>query len=310
MKKIANILFLVFLAGTSLTLAQKDYFTVLARQGEISLIKPGENKHVMVQTGGKILPGERLKISNKSYVALTYSLGSSIEINKAGIYDFNGIKNSIKKNYKSANVKFLNYVIDQVKKNEEETEEMKSFGAVVRERKNYIAPGIPFTTMVIDSIIEFKWYPNPNSKNYIFKLLNDNNVTLFMKELNDTAVTCSLNTFYLKKNKVYKWMVFDYNNSSVYSDTNYIIIPPPSRYNAIIDSIKELKSLLGEGNTAIRNIIFACFYQNNGLNIKALEAYKKALQLAPRVNSYVKMYACFLLKTKLNRMIDYRDLGG
>lgn len=311
MKKIVfSISFIVFLAGTSFTLAQKDYFTVLAHQGEISLIKPNESRYIKIQTGGKIFPGEGLKISNKSYVALTYSLGSSIEINEAGVYDFNKIKNSIKKNYKSVNVKFFNYVIDQVKKQEEETEKMKSFGAVVRERKNYIAPGIPFTTTVVDSVIEFKWYPNSNSRNYIFKLFNDNNVTLFMKELSDTSVTCRLKIFHLQQNEVYRWMVFDYDNSAISSDTNYIMLPTSYKFKAIKDSIKELDNLLGEENTAIKNIIFACFYQNNGLNLKALEAYKKAVQLAPEVNTYKKIFASFLIKIKLNRMIDYNDIDG
>ncbi len=311
MKKIVlNISVIIFLAGTSFTPAQTDYFTVLAHQGEISLIKPNESRYIKIQTGGKIFPGEGLKISYKSYVALTYSLGSSIEINKAGIYNFNRIKNSIKKNYKSVNVKFFNYVIDQVKKQEEETDKMKSFGAVVRERKNYIAPGIPYSTVVLDSIIEFKWYPNPNSKNYIFKLLNDNNVTLFMKELSDTSVTCKLKIFHLHQNEVYRWMVFDYDNSTISSDTNFIMLLPSYRDNAIKDSIKELDGLLGEENTAIKNLIFACFYRNNGLNLKALEAYKKAVRLAPEVNAYKKIFASFLIKIKLNRMIDYNDIDG
>ena len=77
----------------------------------------------------------------------------------------------VKNNYKSTNKKFAEYVINELMKKTEESKDMKSLGAVVRERTNYISVGLPSNTMVIDSNIVFNWYPYSISKHYVFKLL-------------------------------------------------------------------------------------------------------------------------------------------
>ncbi|MGD1007906.1 MAG: hypothetical protein ABR980_11830 [Ignavibacteriaceae bacterium] len=311
MKIILRILFFFFIiTGTCNLFAQENYFTVLAAQGKISLLKNGKSNWIDIKTGDKINPGEKLKVGNNEYAGLVYSSGISIELKKEGVYDFDRLKNSIKNNYKSSNRKFTEYVINELTKKAKDSEDMKSMGAVVRKRTNYIEIGIPSPSLVIDSNIVFKWYPYSTSSNYIFKLLNNNDVTLFMKELTDTTLDCPIDLFHLNKGKNYKWIVFVYNNSGISSDTNYIMIPAAGKLEAIRDSINELNSIFGKDTTAITQIIYASFYQNNQLNIEALNAYGKALQLAPDVDVYKKMFANFLLKMKLTRMINYNGTGG
>lgn len=290
--------------------AQDNYFTVLAAQGKISLLKSGRTNWIDIKTGDKINPGEKLKVGNNEYAGLVFSSGISIEIKKEGVYDFNQLKNSIKNNYKSSNKKFTEYVINELTAKAKDSEEMKSIGAVVRKRANFIETGIPSRSLVIDSNIVFKWYPHTTSSNYIFKLLNNRDVTLYMKVLTDTAFDCPVSLIHLNSGTNYKWIVFDYDHSGVSSDTNYIMVPSSGKLKAIRDSINELNSIFGKDTTAITQIIYASFYRDNQLNIEALNAYIKALQLAPDVDVYKKMFAIFLLKMKLTRMIYYYGIGG
>jgi hypothetical protein len=318
MKKITHLLFFfLIIIGTGHLFAQENYFTVLAAQGEISLKKINVKGWVDLKTGDKINSGEKLKVGSNSYIGLLYSSGISTEIKTEGIYDFDRIKNSTKNTFKSPNKKFADYVFNQLTKKAEESGEMKSMGAVVRQRANFIEAGIPFSFLAIDSNIVFKWYPVFTSSHgisdstyYIFKLTNNKNVTLFMKVLADTVFNCSINSFHLTKGETYKWIVLDYNNSKFSSDTNYIMIPSSGKLDAIRDSINELNSNFGSDSTAITQIIYASFYQNNQLNIQALDAFRTAEQLAPDVEIYKKMFAEFLLSIKLTRMIDYNGIGG
>jgi hypothetical protein len=290
--------------------AQENCFTVLAVQGENSIQKKGGADWAEINTGNKINPGESVKVGINSYIGLLFSNGSSLEIKKGGEYKFEQLKQSIKLNNKSSSRKFTEYVINEFTKKTKESKEMKLTGAVVRERVHYIEIGIPFSSSVIDSSIIFKWYPYGTGSNYIFKLINNHDVTLFMKELTDTTLDCPLNLLHLNKDEYYKWIVFDYNKPEISSDTNYIMIPSPYKLETMRDSINQLKLISGDDSTAINQIIYASFYQNNQLNIDALSAFKKALQLAPYVDVYKKMFTGFLLKMKLYRMIPNNGLGG
>ncbi len=306
MKIILHLLLFFFInLQTNYSLAQENYFTVLAAQGKILSLINSKSNWNEIKTGSKIYPNEKIKTGNSSYIGLVHSNGNSIEIKNEGVYEFDQLKNLIRNNSKSSNVRFVEFIVDKITKKAEDLKNIKYMGAVVRAKANYITTGIPHTSLIIDSNIVFKWYPYSSSSNYIFKLINNNNVTLFMKELSDTTIDCTINLLHLNKDENYKWLVFDYNNSKISSDTNYIMIPAPNKLEAIRDSINELSSTFGKDTTAITQIIYASFYQNNQLNIEALNAYKKAIQLAPNVEIYKKMFTSFLLNMKLNKMIDY-----
>jgi hypothetical protein len=310
MKLILLFLFFSFIIGvTANVFAQENYFTVLASQGNI-LLQKSETNMVDIKTGSKINPGEQIKVGKNAYISLVYSNGMSMEIKKDGVYDFDRLKNSINSNYKSPDKKFTGYVISELTKKARESREMKSMGAVVRERANYIETGIPSSSLVIDSNLVFKWFSHGNTIHYIFKLINDSGVTLFMKEITDTTIDCPIYLFHLNKNENYKWIVFDYNNPGTSTDTNYIMIPAPYILEAIRDSINELNANFGNDSTAVSQIIYASFYQDNELNFEALKAYSRALRSAPDVDVYRKMFTAFLLKMKLNRMLDYSTSGG
>jgi hypothetical protein len=311
MKIILHLIFffsIIILPG--ILFAGENYYIVLAAQGDVSLQNIAGNTWVGIKEGNQINPGEKIKVGTNAYIGLVYSNGGSIEIKQEGIYDFNHIKNLTKNNLKSPNRKFAEYVLNQLTKSAKESGEMKSMGAVVRQRANYIETGIPSYSLVIDSNIVFNWYPNSASSSYIFKLVNNNNVTLFMNVLIDTAVDCPISLFHLNQGENYKWMVSDYNDPKISSDTNYIMIPAAGKLEAIKDSINELNSNFGSDTTAVTWIIYALFYQNNQLNLAALNAYRKAVRLAPDVNIYKKMFANFLLNVKLTWMIDYKGIGG
>ena len=310
MKLKLHFLFLSFIIGaTGNVFAQENYFTVLAAQGDILLQKTGETKMVDIKTGNNINPGEQINVGKNAYISLVYSNGMSIEIKKDGVYDFDRLKNSINNNYKSPDKKFTGYVISELTKKATESREMKSMGAVVRVRTNYIETGIPSSSLVIDSTLVFKWFSHGNTNHYIFKLINSSGVTLFMKEITDTTIDCPIYLFHLNKNENYKWIVFDYSNPGISTDTNFIMIPAPYKLEAIRDSIKELNANFGNDSTAVSQIIYASFYQDNELNFEALKAYARALRSAPDVDIYRKMFTAFLLKTKLYRMVDYSSSG-
>ena len=303
MKIFLYVLLPIILLGNQLLFSQQDYIIVLATQGEISVQKNGIKQWNRAKTGDKLFLGYRLRIGNNSYAAIANSKGLCTDISQKGIYNINEIKDLIRRNYKTSNDKFAHFLIVLLKKVEEEANEMKSWAGVVRVKPHNIMIGVPSSSMIIDSSVIFKWFPYPGTDNYAFKLINSNDVTLYMKVLKDTSLNVNLNLFDLNKNENYKWMVSDYSKPEISSDTNYVMIPDPATENAIRDSINLLNSMQASDTSAINLIVYAKFYDNSKLNFKAFSEYSKAIHLAPNVEIYKKMFAEFL--SRMNMIYKY-----
>ncbi len=299
MKIFLYVLFAIILLGDQFLFSQQDYIIVLATQGEISVQKNGVEQWGEVKTGDKLFLGYKLRIGDNGYAAIANSKGLCTDINQKGIYNISEIKDLIKRNYKTSNDKFAHYLMVLLKKAEEEADEMKSWAGVVRVKPDNIMIGVPSSSMIIDSSVALQWFPYPGTSNYAVKLINSNDVTLYMKVLKDTSLTVNLNMFDLNKNENYKWVVSDYSKPDISSDTNYIVIPDPVTENAIRDSINILDRMFASDTSALNLIVCAKFYDNSKLNFRAFSAYSKAIRLAPNVEIYKKMFAEFLSRMNM-----------
>lgn len=303
------LLFIFLIVSTGHVFAQVNYFTVLATRGNIYCLNDTASKPVQVKIGERILEGDTINLRDSSYVGLANNTGQTLEIERAGSYSFARLMTIIDSNYESSGKRFVTYVLEGVIKKAENIAQMKSLGAVVRKQENEISIGVPFKTLIIDSSITFKWFGNQDSDGYIFKLFNSSGVTLFMQKLDDTTITFPLNQFHLDRDEYYKWMVSDYKHPDISSDTNFIMIPSPYELESIKDTIKELKTTFEDTTSALGYFVSALFYQRNQLNLKALDAYRKAIHYAPLVNIYKKSFSEFLINMRLYNMVESDSTG-
>jgi hypothetical protein len=301
-KVVMNLIIIIFAAFICNIPAQTDSFTILAVQGKVLLSK---NKPVMwsnLKIGDRFSGDSKIKLSKDSYAGMIYSNGTSIELHQPGIYDCSTLKSLTLNTQISSNKKFMDFVLKELSKKIDNPLEMKVTGAVVRGRINYIAAGMPFNTCIIDPIVNFKWYPDERTDYYNFKILDGENRTLYIKKLQDTSITININLFNNPGNSCFKWIVSNYEKLEISSDTNYIIKFTQLQTEAIKDSVEQLNEILGKEQSALNQIILAEFYQRNNLNIDALNGYKKAVSLAPKVKIYSAMFKEFLNKVDLTRI--------
>ncbi len=295
---------LIILASQTFLFAQETSFTVLAVNGKISLSSLNSKTSNNLFTGTKILHGNKINLGNSSYLGLLYSEGGTIELKTPGVYDFNMLSSRLKNINKSANQKFIQFVCTEFAKKIYNKRNMKLYGEVVRVRDNYIASALPNSFSVIDSIVNFGWYPISGSPHFIFKLMNTSNKTIFMKELSDTLITLNLNSFYLENDSVYKWIVYSYDNPRQSSDTNFFSKLSPVKAESIKDSLYQLSKTIGEDNNALNAILYAEMYCRNNLNLEACAEYKKAFEFEPSVETYKNLYHNFLILMKLDKMVQ------
>jgi hypothetical protein len=303
MKKIVIILLVLITTFPNYKLyAQTDLFTILAVQGKVAISKNKPDVWKNLKIGDKFSSEYKIKIGKNSYAGMIYANGKSVELHQQGIFNCSELKSSALGSPASSNKKFVEFVLKELTKNIENSREMKVTGAVVRERINEIVVGIPSNTSIIDANMNFKWFPYTGTNDYNFKIIDEENKTIYMKKLQDTSITIDLNLFCFPGNPGFRWIVSDYDNSKISSDTNYIIKFTQSQAEAIKDSVALINETIGNEESSINQTILAEFYQRNNLNIDALEAYKKAVKLSPGVKIYPNLFKEFLNKVGLIRI--------
>jgi len=304
MKRILVFSSIVFIYFNSLSFAQGTKFKVLALKGKILIGFDNSNHWIPLTLGTEITTKEKIKVDKNSYLGLAFFPEGIMEIKNSGEYDFEGLTDIFRKNYHTVDKKFSSYIFSELEKKISRIKEMRQMGATIRLRPNYIVSALPASFCTIDSIIEFKWYPVSGSSDYIFKLMNSSNRTVFMKEINDTSITVNLAPLFLEDDSTYKWYIYDNTDPSVSSDTNNFTKFSKLKAEAINDSLKELKNTLGDEYSALNQIIYSEFFQRNQLNIEALKALEKAVELEPSVEAYNRMLDEFLNNMRIIKMSE------
>jgi len=277
-------------------------FTVIASTNNVSKKSNSGKEWTKISTGDKLYSGDKIKVNKNSYLGLAYSSGETVEIKKEGTYNVNDIKKNLSLKNSSLLKKLSDYVANEIVNVNDQTV-ADDHGAVFRVRTNYLDVDFPRSTSLFDTTIQFKWYSYSGGKNYIFKLINSSQVTLFMQKLTDTVITLNLKNLDLEKDTSYYWYLYLPNNEKVCSDTNSIKIVPRKIADEILNEINEIEKSNSQNNLILNNVLLAKYCEEKQLNREALKYYEKAFKEAKNVGELKDLYKQFLFRNNLFKRI-------
>lgn len=284
-------------AGTS---AQDELFTVIACSGKVFLSGSDTSRWTLLSTGGKVLKGNRIKTGNNCYLGLCHINGRTLEILKAGLFSADELSENLKAENNSVTKKLTDFLVNEiVVKNK--SKEMKYISAVARQNLTYIDKDFPVFSVIIDSTVTFRWYPAKDVRLYAFRLLGPSSNTVLIKETPESTLSVNIAGLNLEPGKPYRWLVFNTEDPSVSSDSSVIMVLSRSDLAAINDSLEALRSDLSDSLSPLQQIMEATFFENNKMNLKALECYNHAISLTEQVPEFQKKYLLFLLRAGLFR---------
>lgn len=278
--------------------AQSALFTVIASGGEVFLSGKDTSRWVQLTTGSRVFKGDRIKTGDNSYLGLCYTNGRTLEILKEGTYNADELSEKLAAENTSVTKKLTDFLLGEiVVKNK--GKDMKYISAVARENLTYIDMDFPAFTAVMDSAVTFRWYPAKDIHTYAFRLLNPKGATVLIKETADTSITLNIEELNLEAGKQYSWFVFNPEDPSFSSDSSRIMTLTKSEIEAIKDSLEELSSDLSDKMSPLSQIMAATFFENNKLNLNALELYESSITYTGRVPEFQKKYLLFLIRAGL-----------
>jgi hypothetical protein len=334
-----RLLLILFLLAFNLSsIAQNYEYKVLSQKGNVNVQRKNTTKWIKVKIGDFLLANDKIKLENNSYVGLTHNSGKIIDLNKAGVYstsDLNTKLESKKKN--TITGKFVKYVSEQIDNtggifaSKSQTDNMKSTGAVNRSLElnaqesqkisnmtgldgktssavgavaNLIFPSddkrikvfLPRTSYLFDDEINFTWYKDAEAVNYTIYILDRNDVVVYKNMTNDTNITINIKNTNLQTGTNYYWFVESGNKKSDQYNIYWLTQSEKSNINTDIVAIY---NEVGDDDTPLRSLILAAFYEDLNIQERALNSYKKALNMAQNPDEYKRMYGRYLAQIGL-----------
>lgn len=296
MKKGAILLFVgLFVALNGF--AQADYaFKVLATKGT-SEFKSGDSWQP-VKTGASLKPGDELRLSENSYLALVHKTGKPVELKEAKNYDVTTLASTIQPGA-SVLSKYTDFILSsnsaEAKKNR-----LSATGAVHRgaaEGMSVYLP-LPQNANIYGKSMIVRWEAPKSGGPYVVTVKNIFEEDLVKYDTPETDLKIDLTDPKLADQSAFLVEVASKADMKTKSEGKVVKKLSPADAEKVKKAYAEIAGDVG-GATALDKFIQAGFFEQNGLLIDALTSYEEAIKLAPDVDSFREARDEFLYRNKL-----------
>lgn len=282
--------------------AQEYQFKVLANQGDNTLITSDGSRREHLKVGSLLQEGDRVILSEGSYVGLMHPNGRTMELKTPGEFEIGALSASAGEGSSVAS-KYANFIINKMAKGEQDIDEnyrkyLKVTGAVERSSDNYAIKMImPNAAEIYNPKALIKW-TDVKTDTYVFTVKNMYDEVLFTTETHKNTIRLDLTDKRLNNEKLVILQVSAKDNPNKKSENYGIKRIAPNEAKYIETNLAVLKSTLEEDN-ALDKLILASFYEDNNLLVDALANYEEAMTTYPTVKEYKLAYDQFVSRHNL-----------
>tara|TARA_Y100001972_G_scaffold128551_1_gene190144 strand:- start:5572 stop:6513 length:942 start_codon:yes stop_codon:yes gene_type:complete len=302
MKNFVSIAFMFAMILTaSLAFGQSYTFRVLANKGSNQVKRAGTTSTEALKTGATLNSGDELIVSDGAYIGLMHKSGKTTEVRTAGTKKVSDLEKNITVGSTSVASRYARFVASKM--NEEENtnyrSKMAATGAVSRATNAAImvmAPtqvNIASENKVIGDKAIIRWKrPSEMSENdtYVVSVKNIFDEVIYTTETESEFVELDFTAEQMKNDVgLYILQVAKKGDPEVKSDDVGIKRATDAEINA---NLASLKSEVSE-DSPLNKLIYASFYEENGLLLDALTKYEEAVKMAPEIQDFQDLYDNF-----------------
>lgn len=328
------LLTLVLAVVLSANMNAQQRFKVLAVRGNVT----GNSGKLSV--GSRLNAGDKLTIGKGAYVSLAHTNGRTVELKKDGAFKVNDLDKAASKKSGSVSGKFASYVYNELTEVKEpiafsdtRKANMRTTGSVERAAGDEVnvwdsiaahvgGPGelqalaflsnhsvssgdqfaviMPRTTRLLTDSVAFLWHRTPKASKYRVVITDRTDKVVFNRETSDTSMIVNLKDAGMADGQLYYWHAEDATNASYASDWFGLYKLNGQDRMSAEETIRGVKGDFDDEDAAINHLILASAYEDQGLVYDAYGCYGKAVEGAPGVQNYKRMYAEFLKRHSLN----------
>ncbi len=302
MKNFVSIAFMFAMILTaSLAFGQSYTFRVLANKGSNQVKRAGATSTEALKTGATLNSGDELIVSDGAYIGLMHKSGKTTEVRTAGTKKVSDLEKNITVGSTSVASRYARFVASKM--NEEENTNYRSrlaaTGAVSRATNAAImvmAPtqvNIASENKVIGDKAIIRWKrPSEMTEDdtYVVSVKNIFDEVIYTAETENEFVELDFTAEQMKNDVgLYILQVAKKGDPEVKSDDVGIKRANDAEITA---NLASLKSEVTE-DSPLNKLIYASFYEENGLLLDALTKYEEAVKMAPEIQDFQDLYDNF-----------------
>jgi len=296
--------FLVFSIFFSVTSAfGQDYtFKVLANKGANLVKKAGAAEAVPLKTGSTLQGTDQLIVVEGSYIGLMHKSGKTIEVRDAGTSKVTDLEKKVAVKTESVSSKYAQFIASKMADDGTVTlaQRMNATGAVSRAAGGTaIDVVLPQSNSidVLGSTAVINWLAPPAAGQgaiYEVKIMDIFDEVIFTDETAKTQITLDFEDESMtNESGLYIFSVKLKGNNEVVSGKFGIKRVAEGEMASIVKNYEGLQSEINESDSPLNKLIYASFFEENGLILDALTKYEEAIKLSPDVADFQELYEAF-----------------
>lgn len=303
---------LMLLIGST-TMAQNYAFRVLTAKGN----NTASNNAIRV--GSKLNNSDVIVMEEGGYLGLLHTNGQTVELRTKGTYKVNELAGNLKASTGSSlTARYANYVVSELTSSAEEAsggnryKHMKKTGAVTRGVVRDITIIQRQKVHALGEKMQIEWFVYEGLKNlkkadvkeYRVVLTDLRNNELFSEVTTENIYTIDFTRPELKDQKVIKYRVELTNEDNKFPSYEQVV----QKENEMKQDVRDQLAEIGE-DTALGYLIKAQYLEEEEYFAEAAMAYKKAIELAPDVETYKILYDSFTERVMMSEesIIEYYE---
>ena len=306
MRKFISYAFVVAMILSCGSVSAQDYaFRVLANKGTNQVKKAGAGQAEVLKTGAKLNSGDEIIASDDAYIGLMHKSGTTTGIRGAGTKKVSELEKNINTGSSSIASRYASFVMNKM--NEEENTNNRSrlnaTGAVSRATGsaaiNVMAPS---QADLLGDLAILRWDAPEGfteDDSYVVKIENIFNEEIYSEETKKTSVALDFSDEDLAYDMgLYLVKIYKKGDDEIASGEVGIKKVKSGDKVEVQENLANLKSEVSD-DSPLNKIIYASFYEENGLILDALTKYEEAIKMSPDIDDFQELYQNFLIKNGL-----------
>lgn len=285
---------LVFVSG--MAYGQGYTFRVLANKGQNQVKREGASAATALKTGATLNAGDELIASQGAYIGLMHKSGKTLEVRTPGTKKVTDLERQINTKTTSVSSRYAQFLAKKMneKENTNYRSRLNATGAVSRALAGDASISIllPEEVEVIGDNAIVTW-DNPEGIEevaYVVTVKNIFDEEILKQEVSSNSFEMDFTKEQMQKNEegLFIITVRAKENLEVKSgDIGIKKLKGPDA-DAYADGLNELKAEVPEEGP-LSKVIYASFYEENGLILDALTKMEEAIEMSPEVQDFEEL---------------------
>lgn len=295
MKNFVSIAFMfAMILAASVAFGQSYTFRVLANKGSNQVKRAGNATAQPLKTGSTLNSGDELIVSDGAYIGLMHKSGKTTEVRTAGTKKISDLEKNITVGATSVASRYARFVASKMNEGENTNyrSRLAATGAVSRATNAAIAVMAISENKIVGETFIMRWKrPEEMGEDelYTVSVKNIFDEVMFSTETDSEFVELDFSTDEMKGQPLYIFSVEAKNQPDVKSDNVGIKITDDAEVKA---NLANLQSEVTD-DSPLNKLIYASFYEENGLLLDALTKYEEAVKMAPEIQDFKDLYDNF-----------------